>query len=217
MTKAHLSKGIVALAAAAVLGGAVFAKCDHRMRPEGDASAPAPAAVPEGRDPGGPFQLIDHTGREVTAQDFRGQYMLVHFGYTFCPDVCPTTLSRMSTVMDLLGEQANRVQPLLITVDSARDTPEVLAKYVAVFHPKLIGLTGTEDQVRSAADAYMVFYAKPGDRDGQHEGPHGDHDTVDHGAFTYLMGPDGRYLSVFPYRAAAETMAKEISLHLQGG
>ncbi len=167
MTQAHLSKGLVALAAAAMLGGAVFAGSDRQTRPEGDASAPEPepAAVPESRDPGGPFQLIDHTGREVTAQDFRGQYTLVHFGYTFCPDVCPTTLSRMSAVMDLLGEQANRVQPLLITVDPARDTPEVLAKYVAFFHPKLIGLTGTEDQVRSATDAYMVFYARPSDRD----------------------------------------------------
>ena len=212
MTQSHLSKGLVALAAAAMLGGAACSESDHQTHPEGDASVPA--AVPEGRDPGGPFQLIDHTGREVTAQDFRGQYMLVHFGYTFCPDVCPATLSRMSAAMGLLGEQANRVQPLLISVDPARDTPEVLAKYVKLFHPKLIGLTGTEDQVRAAADAYMAFYAKAGDRDGQPEGPHGDHDTVDHGAFTYLMGPDGRYLSVFPYRTTAETMAKEISLHL---
>lgn len=217
MTRAHVSKRLVVLAAIAILGGAAFAESDHEMHPEGDASAPAPAAVPEGRDPGGAFQLIDHTGREVTAQDFRGQYMLVHFGYTSCPDVCPTTLSRMSTVMNLLGEEAKRVQPVLITIDPARDTPEVLAKYVASFHPKLTGLTGTEDQVRSAADAYMVFYAKPGDRDVQHEGSHAGHDTVDHAAFTYLMGPDGRYLSVFPYGATAETMAKEISLHLQGG
>jgi protein SCO1/2 len=215
MTKTDLSEGLVALAAAVMLGGAVFAESDHKTHAEGDASAHA--AVPEGRDPGGSFQLIDHTGREVTAQDFRGKYMLVHFGYTSCPDVCPTTLSRLSIAMGLLGDQANRVQPLLISVDPARDTPEVLARYVARFHPRLIGLTGAEDQVRSAADAYMVFYAKAGERDGRPEGPHSHHDTIDHGAFTYLMGPDGRYLSVFPYGASAETMSKGILLHLQGG
>jgi protein SCO1/2 len=217
MIRVHPFRGLVALAAAAMLGGAACSESDRQTRPEGVASAPAPKAVPEGRDPGGPFQLIDHTGRSVTAQDFRGQHMLVLFGYTSCPEVCPGTLSRISAAMGLLGEHVDRVQPLLISVDPSRDTPEVLAKYVKSFHPKLIGLTGTEDQVRAAADAYMVFYKKVGDRDGQHEGPHAHHESVSHGAFTYLMGPDGRYLSVFPYGATAEAMAKEISLHLQGG
>ena len=97
--------------------------------------------------PSGPFALTDHTGKKVTDEDYRGKFMLIAFGYTYCPDVCPTGLQTMSVVMDLLGEQADWVQPIFITIDPERDTPEVMKEYVAAFHPSLIGLTGTPQQI----------------------------------------------------------------------
>src|SRR4029077_7237917 len=96
---------------------------------------------------GGPFTLRDGNGRTVTERDFRGKYMLVYFGYTFCPDVCPTTLNEMSEALDRLGPKADRVQPIFITVDPKRDTPAVVKQYVTAFTPRLIGLTGTPEQI----------------------------------------------------------------------
>ena len=97
--------------------------------------------------PSGPFALTDHTGKKVTDEDYRGKFMLIAFGYTYCPDVCPTGLQAMSVAMDSLGEQADWVQPIFITIDPERDTPEVMKEYVAAFHPSLIGLTGTPQQI----------------------------------------------------------------------
>ncbi len=153
---------------------------------------------------GGPFTLVDHTGKTVTDADFRGRYLLIYFGYTYCPDVCPTTLQTMTQALDLLGEKAERVQPLFITVDPERDTADVLADYVTAFHPRLIGLTGAADQIARAAKAYGVYYAKaePSEPDAPY--------LMDHSSFVYLMGPDGRYLTVFPHGTAPEDMAKTL-------
>lgn len=150
---------------------------------------------------GGPFTLVDHTGKTVTDADFRGRYLLIYFGYTYCPDVCPTTLQTMTEALDLLGEKAEKVQPLFITVDPERDTVKVLADYVKAFHPRLVGLTGTADQIARAAKAYGVYYAKaePSDPDAPY--------LMDHSSFVYLMGPDGRYLTVFPHGTTPEDMA----------
>jgi protein SCO1/2 len=134
---------------------------------------------------GGPFELIDHNGRTVTNRDFLGHFMLIYFGYTHCPDICPTSLSRMAATLERLGERAQAIQPIFISLDTRRDTPERMASYVAAFHPRLIGLSGSLDAIDAAAAAYSVrFFA--GDIDGKY--------MVGHTGYFYLVGPDGEFL-----------------------
>ena len=163
-----------------------------------------------GQEPiGGPFELIDHTGMRRTDADFHGKLALIYFGYTYCPDICPTDLLAMTSLLDLLGDAGRVVQPLFITVDPERDTPAHLADYVPLFHHRLIGLTGEASAVREVARAYKVHYAKvvlPGSPDY----------AMDHSAFIYLVGPDGRYLGFFPPGTSAERMAAIIRPHLSG-
>jgi protein SCO1/2 len=157
-----------------------------------------------GREPvGGPFALIDHTGKPRTEQDFKGKLLLIYFGFTYCPDICPTDLQNIGLAIDRLGKAGGTVQPLFITVDPERDTPAHLAEYLAMFHPRMIGLTGDAAAIRKAADAYKVYYAKvPNEK--------GDDYTVDHTAFIYLMGADGEYLGFFPPGTTPERMAETI-------
>jgi protein SCO1/2 len=174
-----------------------------------DTPARSPAEVMDilmwNREPvGGPFALIDHTGRPRTERDFRGRLMLVYFGFTYCPDVCPTDLQAIGLALDKLGNDADNVQPLFITVDPERDTPEHLADYVRMFHPRLIGLTGSAEAVRKAADAYKVYYAKVG------LGKDAADYTVDHTAFIYLMDRDGNYLGFFPPGTSADRIVEII-------
>jgi cytochrome oxidase Cu insertion factor (SCO1/SenC/PrrC family) len=175
----------------------------------GDAPARSPAEIMDilmwNREPvGGPFELTDQTGHTRTERDFRGKLMLVYFGFTYCPDICPTDLQAIGLALDKLGSDAERVQPLFITVDPERDTAEHLAQYVPMFHPRLIGLTGNAEAIRKAADAYKVYYAKvslgkaPGDY------------TVDHTAFIYLMDRDGNYLGFFPPGTSSDRMVEII-------
>lgn len=160
-------------------------------------------------EPRGPFSLVDHNGQNVTDKDYRGKFMLVFFGYTFCPDVCPTELQAISDTLDLLGADSKRVQPLFISVDPERDTPEMLAGYVTAFHPDLIGLTGTPEQVAAAAKSYYARYNKMSSLT---EGEEGDDEyyLVGHTSSTYLIGPNGRDLHVFNYGDAPEVMAERI-------
>jgi cytochrome oxidase Cu insertion factor (SCO1/SenC/PrrC family) len=162
---------------------------------------------------GGPFTLTDHNGMRVTDGDFRGEHMLVFFGFTHCPDVCPTALQTVSEAMDLLGDRADAVRPIFITVDPERDTPTHLASYLAHFHPRLLGLTGSPEEIDAAAKAYRVYHRKVS----LDEDSGGDAYTVDHSAFIYLMGPDGEYLTHFGPAAGAEEMAEGIRKHLQDG
>lgn len=161
----------------------------------------APAVAHTGQAAiGGPISLLDHRGRRVSEASYSGRHLLVFFGYTFCPDVCPTGLQTISTALDSLGASAEAVQPLFITVDPARDTVPVMADYVANFHPSLIGLTGTEPEVSAALKAYRVYAAKgPVDADGDY--------LMDHSAFMFLMAPDGSYLRHFGPQTTAEEMA----------
>src|SRR5947209_4821108 len=148
-------------------------------------------AVMWNREPiGGPFALIDHNSEPRTDKDFGGKLMLVYFGFTYCPDVCPTDLQNIGLALDMLGEAGERIQPLFITVDPARDTPEHLKDYVPMFHPRLIGLTGDAAAIHSAAAAYRAYYAQVPLKDDDY--------TVDHSSFVYLMGADGEYLGFFP-------------------
>jgi protein SCO1/2 len=142
---------------------------------------------------GGPFTLIDGDGRPVTDQSWHGKYLLVYFGYTFCPDVCPTTLSNVAGALDKMGAKADLVQPLFITVDPRRDTPAVVKQYAAAFGPRIIGLTGSPEQIAAAAKAYRVYYAE------HRTGPGPDDYSMDHSSVLYLMGPDGRFIA--PVRA----------------
>lgn len=153
---------------------------------------------------GGPFTLVEHTGQTVSDTDFHGKYLIVYFGYTYCPDVCPTALQVIANALDALGPDATAVQPLFITVDPQRDTVAVLADYVAAFHPRLIGLTGTAEQVAEVEKAYRVYAAKA--PTAQEDEPY----LMDHSTFTYLMGPDGRYLTTFFQNTSAQKMAQTI-------
>ena len=142
---------------------------------------------------GGPFLLIDGDGKPVTEQTWHGKYLLVYFGYTYCPDVCPTTLTNVADALDKLGAKADRIQPLFITVDPKRDTPPVVKEYAAAFGPRIVGLTGSAEQIAAAAKAYRVYYAE------HRTGPGPDDYSMDHSSVLYLMGPDGRFIA--PVRA----------------
>jgi protein SCO1/2 len=152
---------------------------------------------------GGPFSLIDTNGKRVTDRDFRGKLMLVFFGYTHCPDVCPTELQTMSTVMENLGPVADKVAPIFIAVDTKRDTPQALAEYMKNFDARITGLTGDNNDISSAAKAYRVYYRKVGDSGS-------DNYTVDHSAFVYLMDASGKYITHFTFNTAPESMAAVI-------
>ena len=154
---------------------------------------------------GGPFTLTDHTGKRVTDQDFRGRTLLVFFGFTFCPDVCPAGLQVMAAAIDKLGPKAERVTPIFITVDPQRDTPAQLATYVQSFHPRLIGLTGTSAEIEAAIKAYRVYAKKvtdPKSTAGY---------TMDHSTFIYVMGPDGAYRTHFTHATSVEAMAERLA------
>ncbi len=159
-------------------------------------------------DVGGPFELTDHNGRAVTEQSFRGRYMLVYFGYTWCPDVCPIDVLVMGQAVEMLGQVGDQVQPLFITVDPARDTVDALAIYAANFHARLLALTGSETEVAAAAAAYKVYYGKGEEA----ESP--DDYLVDHTDNMYLMGPDGVFLEVFPHGMRPSEIAHAIGQYL---
>ena len=176
--------------------------------PDEEADTPSAAALMDalmwGQEPiGGPFELIDHTGARRTDADYHGKLALIYFGYTYCPDVCPTDLQAMASALDLLGAGGRAVQPLFITIDPERDTPEHLAGYVPLFHPRLVGLTGDADAIRRAARAYKVHYAKV-------VLPELADYAMDHSAFIYLVNADGEYLGFFPPGTSPERMASII-------
>jgi len=195
---------LVGLVVAGLLGGAlvglvVFPGALERLRPQVNATSLGKAAV------GGPFTLTDHTGRRVTDKDFRGKFMLVYFGFTFCPDVCPSGLQVMAAALDELGPKAERITPIFISVDPERDTPEQLAQYVPSFHPRLVGLTGTPEEVQAVAKAYRVYYRKVKDEKSTAEY------TVDHTSIIYLMSPEGEFIAHFTHATPASVMADKLA------
>jgi protein SCO1/2 len=152
------------------------------------------------------YLLMDTKGRAVSNEDFPGRFQLIAFGYTYCPDVCPTTLAEMALVMDKLGERSARLQGIFVTVDPERDTPEVLKRYTEFFHPAIIGLTGSPELVRRAADNFKVRYEKY-----REPGAAPDKYSVDHSAGMYLLGPDGRFLAKFAYAQPPQEIAERIA------
>ncbi|MGE3933731.1 MAG: SCO family protein [Rhodospirillaceae bacterium] len=159
---------------------------------------------------GGPFALTDQDGRTRTDADFRGSLMMVYFGYTYCPDACPTALLSMTQALDMLGPDAEKVVPVFITIDPARDTADQLKLYAQNFHPRTVMLTGTPEQVAAAAKAYRVYYAKA--KGSEDEKP--DQYLMDHTSIIYLMGRDGRYITHFTHATQADKIAETLRKHL---
>lgn len=200
-------KGFLFSAAFALASGAAMAWMLERPELE-RREALTESSHAEVANVGGPFTLVDQTGREVTDQDFRGRYMLIYFGYSFCPDVCPTELQIMSQALDALGPAAKQVQPVFVTVDPERDTVETLADYVKHFRPDLVGLTGSAEQIAKVTTAYKVYAARnptPSDPENY---------SVSHSSMTYLMDPKGKFVTVFPYGTQPGEMAQGIRTHL---
>jgi protein SCO1 len=156
---------------------------------------------------GGAFALVDDKGKPVTEASFRGRWMLAFFGYTNCPDVCPLTLQKMAAALKALGPLADRMAPLFITVDPARDTPAQLADYLANFDSRISGLTGSSEQIAAAAKAYRVYYSPA-----QHD--QSGADLVSHSTFLYLMNPSGKLEALFSQDASADAMAAELRSRL---
>jgi protein SCO1/2 len=179
--------GAAAAAGLAYLGLIVWT--DNRIHGHtgnGPSEAVAEAIVPR-------FALSDHTGAPVTEATYRGRWLLVFFGFSNCPDICPPTLAELADVVDGLGPAAREVQALFVSVDPARDTPDALAEYVAAFHPAIVGLTGTEDALAKAAASFRAYFERveaPGAAGGY---------TMSHTSAVYLISPDGRFERVYAY------------------
>lgn len=156
------------------------------------------------------YLLMDNRGKAVTDQDFPGRFQLITFGYTFCPDICPTTLAEMALIMNKLGKQSEKLQPLFVTVDPERDKPDVLRRYTAFFHPRIIGLSGSPELVRRVADHFRVRYEKHWE-----PGAAKDKYSVDHSAGMYLLGPDGRFLAKFAYATPPTEVAERIQRFME--
>ncbi len=149
------------------------------------------------------YLLQDPRGRSVTNEDFRGRFQLIAFGYTYCPDVCPTTLVEMAAILKQLGEQAERVQPIFITVDPERDTGKVLQTYTEFFDPRILGLTGSPALVRRAADNFKIRYAKVRE-------PGAENYAVDHSAGMILLGPDGGFIKKFAFATPVDQITAQL-------
>ena len=155
---------------------------------------------------GGPFSLTDQSGKPRRDIDFRGKLMIVYFGYTFCPDVCPADLMSITQALEALGPTAESVQPVFITIDPERDA-KVLAEYLAAFHPSFVGLTGSPEQIRKVANSYKVFYVKmPGERSGEY--------SIDHTGAIYLMGRGGEYLGFMPPQTSPDRLTEVLRKNL---
>lgn len=158
---------------------------------------------------GGPFNLVNGAGEPVRDTDFRGKYMLVYFGYTFCPDVCPTALGGLGAALDRLPEsKLDQLQAVFISVDPKRDYGEDLAAYAASFHPKIMGLTGEMDEINRTAKAYGARFEIHGD-------PAGDDYSIDHTSIIYVMDPDGKFVTQFTHNASADSMLAKLEQVIQ--
>ena len=153
---------------------------------------------------GGPFTLTDHTGKKVTEKNFQRKYRLIYFGFTYCPAICPTELAKITSALNMVGDNGRNIQPLFITIDPERDNVDSMGKYVSLFHPSLIGLTGTPEEIKAAAKAYKIYYAKVQD-DSMSDY------TMDHSSFIYFIAPDDRLLQIFRMEDDATQMADAIN------
>ena len=186
----------IVFAALLVVAAGVLLALAIRETPRGATGTALASAI------GGPFRLIDQNGKPVSETDLKGKWQLVFFGYTHCPDACPTALNEIALALDQLGEKRGEVEIVFITVDPDRDTPEVMKSYVQSFDAPIIALTGSPDAVAQAAKAYRVFYAK-------HPRADGDYD-MDHSAVIYVMNPEGRFTATFTPDSTADAIAQRL-------
>ncbi|RMY65330.1 hypothetical protein D0863_09193 [Hortaea werneckii] len=158
---------------------------------------------------GGPFHLTDHNGKEFTEQDLKGKYSLVYFGFTHCPDICPEELDKMAGMIDRVKAKHGDVMlPVFISCDPARDTPEVIRRYLAEFHPDMLGMTGTWQEVKDVCKAYRVYFSTPPDvKPGQDY-------LVDHSIYFYLMDPEGDFVEAIGRNFTVDAAAKVINDHI---
>ena len=185
-----------ALAALVILGAGVFLALALRDNPRGAAGTMLASAI------GGPFRLTDQNGKTVTDADLKGKWSLVYFGYTHCPDACPTALNDISIALEDLGAKRDAVRPVFITVDPERDTPDALKAYVTSFDAPILALTGTPEQVAQAAKGYRVYYAK-------HPEAGGDY-SMDHSSVIYVMDPEGRFTASFTHQSTPEEITERL-------
>jgi protein SCO1/2 len=190
---------LVAFAAGAILLG--WWRVDGPGRPMGGTVVSSPMA-----DVGGPFSLTDHTGRKVTQADYRGKPTLVFFGFTHCPEVCPTTLFELTTLLGKLGADADKLNVLFVTVDPERDTPAQLALYLQSFDSRIVGLSGSQEEVDAALKAYKAYAKRLPTQDGY---------TMDHTASVYLMDAEGRFRSLIDYHEEQESALAKVKLLLK--
>lgn len=163
-----------------------------------------------GAQVGGGYSLIDHNGKAVSEANYSGSYKIIFFGFTYCPAVCPTELQKMTRVLDILGEDGGDIEPLFISVDPERDTPDVIRDYVMQFHPSITGLTGSRAQIDTVLESYKVYATKV-------ESEFMDGYMMDHSAFMYLMSPDDVLITLYPTEDTAENIAKDIKNRLITG
>jgi protein SCO1 len=204
MTK--LYAGVAVAALAALLGASAWYVMANRGD---DVFADCRQGQVAGGDIGGPFTLVNTVGQSVTEADVLTKPSLVYFGYTFCPDVCPFDMTRTVEAVDLLDARGIDVTPVFISIDPDRDTPEALADYASNMHPKLIALTGSEDQVKAASQAYKTFYAKRDTGDEFY--------LMDHSTFTYLMLPGTGFVDFFRREITSEQMAESVACFVEAG
>lgn len=202
MTRARILFAAVCLIAAAALGAAALAT-KSLQRPAPQATSTGTAAI------GGAFHLVDQTGKPVDQSLLKGKWTAIFFGYTFCPDVCPTNLQTLAAAEERLGDKAKDLQVVFVSIDPERDTPRALDEYLKSrgFPKGAIGLTGTPAQVAQAARAYKVFYEKTGT---------GPNYLMDHSTMTYLMNPRGEFVKVLPYKLSPDEVARQIADAMSG-
>ena len=199
MPRSKISLVVLALVTLSLigLGSALLLRGDAQIRSQ---SSGTPLV-------GGPFEMVNQDGQTVTDADFRGSHMLIFFGFTYCPDVCPLTLEIIGAALDELGPMSDQVQPVFVSVDPERDTPEVLADYLSHFGDNIVGLTGSADQVSDMLAAYRVYAAKTGDVASEDY-------LMDHSTIIYLMAPDGSFKSHFSQFASPQDLAGQIRAKL---
>ena len=196
IAKPRISPSFSVSAALALLAGLALAAC-----------SPGAAEPPlQGASIGGPFSLVDQDGRRFGDAQLKGRYRIVYFGFTHCPDVCPTDLLQIGQALRRFEKEdparAARVQPVFITVDPERDTPAILKHYVAAFHPRLIGLTGTSEQVARTAKAFAIYYKKEPAAGGSY--------VMNHSRIAFLFGPDGEPIALLPHEKGAAAISAEL-------
>ena len=184
------------LAALVVLGTGAFLVLALRDSPRGTAGTALAGAI------GGPFELVDQDGKTVTDRDLKGKWSLIYFGYTHCPDACPTALNDISIALADLGPKRDAIRAVFITVDPERDTPKELKAYLTAFDAPILALTGTAEQVAKAAKSYRVYYAKHPEADGDY--------SMDHSSVIYVMDPQGRFTASFTHESTPEQIAERM-------